>query len=161
LIRAIIGDITKLTDVEDICNAANGTGPMGAGVAGAIARAGGQEIVVDAFRVCKEKDPKVGQVYVTIAGTLPYKSIIHLVTMKKPGGATSYDIVRSCLQSLVKHCREHGITKVALPALGTGIGGLSVYRVASIFSEELHSIEDIEFTVVDINEDFIKSFFKG
>jgi O-acetyl-ADP-ribose deacetylase (regulator of RNase III) len=158
LIKAVIGDITKLTDVKYICNAANGKGPMGAGVAGAIARAGGEEIVKDAFRVCREKDPKEGDLYVTTAGTLPYDGILHLVTMKNPGGKTSYDIVRACLKSLVSYCKLNNIEKVALPALGTGVGGLSLSKVATIFSAELSPIEATVFTVVDINEEFI-SFF--
>lgn len=158
MIRAFAGDITKLTDVDYICNAANGIGVMGGGVAGAIARAGGQEIVQDAIRVCREQNPREGDLYVTTAGKLPYKAVLHLVTMKSPGSRARYDTVRNCLYSLIRYCRQHQIRKVALPALGTGVGGLDYREVANIYRDLLGTIEDIEFLVVDINAAFIDCF---
>lgn len=156
--RVALGDITKVVGVEYICNAANGTGPMGAGVAGVIRRAGGKVIEKDAFRVCKLNDPQEGSLYLTVPGSLPFRGIIHLVTMKNPGGETSYDIVRSCLRSLVQFCRASGIGSVALPALGTGVGGLSPMLVAQIYIQELANIVETDFLVVDINEEFINWF---
>jgi O-acetyl-ADP-ribose deacetylase len=158
MIKAVRGDITKLQDVSYICNAANGIGPMGGGVAAAIRRAGGQEIETEAIKVCKEQNPMPGDLYVTHAGTLPFQNIIHLVTMKEPAGATSYDIVRTCLNNLVAYCQKHGIDKVALPALGTGVGNLDKAKVAAIFKEVLEPVKDIEFIVVDIDEEFIALF---
>ena len=76
--------------------------------------------------------------------------------MKQPAGATSYDIVRACLERLGAHCRENGIKKVALPALGTGVGRLDKARVARLFREVLAPVEDVEFVVVDIDESFIQ-----
>jgi O-acetyl-ADP-ribose deacetylase len=158
MIRAVNGDITKLEEVQYICNAANGIGPMGGGVAAAIRRAGGKEIETEAIKVCKEQNPMPGELYVTNAGTLPYKKVIHLVTMKEPAGETSYDIVKTCLEHLVSYCQEHGIQKVALPALGTGVGKLDKTKVADIFKEVLGPVKDIEFIVVDIDQEFVQSF---
>ncbi|MGX1901865.1 macro domain-containing protein [Thermolongibacillus altinsuensis] len=158
VIKIVNGDITKLQDVSYICNAANGIGPMGGGVAAAIRRAGGKEIETEAIKVCKEQNPMPGDLYVTHAGTLPYEGIIHLVTMKEPAGTTSYDIVKTCLQNLVAYCQEHGIQKVVLPALGTGVGKLDKAKVAAIFKEVLEPVKDIEFIVVDIDQEFIQSF---
>jgi O-acetyl-ADP-ribose deacetylase (regulator of RNase III) len=158
VIRVVNGDITKLQDVSYICNAANGIGPMGGGVAAAIRRAGGKEIETEAIKVCQEQNPMPGDLYVTNAGTLPFQGIIHLVTMKEPAGATSYDIVKTCLNHLVAYCQEHGIHKVALPALGTGVGRLNKAKVAAIFKEVLEPVKDIEFIVVDIDQEFIQSF---
>lgn len=155
MIKAYKSDITKLEDIEYICNAANAVGPMGAGVAGAIRRAGGDSIQMEAFKICKRNNIIEGEVYVTKAGTLPYKNIVHLVTMKQPGGNTSYNIIRKCLQNLIILCKAHGITKIALPALGTGIGGLHKDIVASIFIENLNIVPDIEFHIVDIDDEFI------
>jgi O-acetyl-ADP-ribose deacetylase (regulator of RNase III) len=160
MIRAVNGDITQLQDVPYICNAANGIGLMGGGVAAAIRRAGGKEIETEAIKVCKEQNPMPGDLYVTSAGTLPFKGIIHLVTMKEPAGATSYDIVKTCLDHLVAYCRDHGIHKVALPALGTGVGKLDKTKVAAIFKEVLGPVQDIEFIVVDIDREFIQSFYQ-
>ncbi|AEH49569.1 macro domain-containing protein [Parageobacillus thermoglucosidasius] len=158
MIKAVCGDITKLQDVSYICNAANGIGPMGGGVAAAIRKAGGREIEEEAIHVCQEQNPQPGDLYVTRAGTLPFQGIIHLVTMKEPAGATSYDIVQTCLNNLVAYCQKHGIDKVALPALGTGVGNLDKTKVAAIFKEVLEPVKDIEFIVVDIDEAFISLF---
>lgn len=161
MIRAFVGDITKLSEVEYICNAANGIGVMGGGVAGAIARAGGQEIELDAIRVCLEQNPREGDLYVTTAGKLPHKAVLHLVTMKRPASRASYDAVKDCLDALIRYCRQNRIPKVALPALGTGVGGLDYREVAKIYKERLGPIEDIEFLVVDINAEFIDCFRDG
>jgi len=155
MIKTIVGDITTIECVDYIVNAANGIGPMGRGVAGAIRRAGGKDVEKDAFRVCKKEDPQVGEVYVTTAGKMPYKAVIHVVTMKTPGGPTSYQIVRDGLQNLIIHCRLNGIDKIALPAFGTGVGGLDKKMVAEIFIEELRVLEDILFYVVDPDIEFI------
>lgn len=158
MIKAVNGDITKLQGVPYICNAANGIGPMGGGVAAAIRRTGGKEIEAEAIKVCKEQNPMPGDLYVTNAGTLPFKGIIHLVTMKEPAGPTSYDIVKKCLQHLVSYCQDRGILKVALPALGTGVGKLDKAKVAEIFKEVLEPVSDIEFLVVDVDQEFIQNF---
>lgn len=160
MIKVVNGDITTLQNVSYICNAANGIGPMGGGVAAAIRKAGGREIEEEAISVCKEQNPMPGNLYVTNAGALPFKGIIHLVTMKEPAGKTSYDIVKKCLQHLVLYCQENGIHKVALPALGTGVGKLNKEQVAVIYKEILEPMNDIEFLVVDIDQEFIQSFNK-
>lgn len=157
MLSAQLGDITK-ANVDYICNAANGIGPMGRGVAGAIRNAGGNSIQYEAFKVCKEVNPREGEVYVTNAGSLPYKKIIHLVTMKSPGGPTSNNIVRLCLLNLIHFCNLYNITSVALPALGTGVGGLDKKEVADIYKEVLSDNNYINFLVVDINKEFISYF---
>jgi len=158
MIKAYIGDITKLKDVDYICNAANGYGPMGAGVAGAIKRAGGVEIERDAIRVCKEIDPQEGDIYPTIAGTLPFKQIIHLVTMKHWGSRSKLSTVEKCLQNLIHFCHNNEVNKIALPALGTGVGRLGNLDVCKIYKKILGPVEDVEFHIVDINENFIDHF---
>ena len=86
--------ITELK-LDGILSAANGTGPMGRGIAGAIKRYGGEEIQRDAYMVCREQNPQEGDAYSTISGHLVnqgIKKIIHAVTMKKPAGKTSIEI---------------------------------------------------------------------
>lgn len=160
MIKVMLGDLTKVEGVDYIVNAANGVGPMKRGIAGAIYRAGGSDVERDAYAQCRKLDPQPGWVYFTTAGKLPYKKIIHLVTMKQPGGPTSYEIVRKCLETLVETCKARDIKKVALPALSTGVGGLDKGQVASIFKKVLSPVEDIEFLIVDIDKEFISQFDK-
>lgn len=158
MITAFKGDLTQVEGVDYIVNAANSRGPMGSGVAGGIRRAGGTSIQDAAFLACSKADYQPGEIYMTHAGRLSYKNVIHLVTMKNPGGVTSYDIVEKCLKNLVNYCGVMNIKKVALPALGTGVGRLELDRVADIFKEILGPVEDIEFLVVDIDPLFIYQF---
>lgn len=158
MLLAIRGDITKIENVKYICSAANGIGPMGAGVAGAIKRAGGVSIEQEAFLVCSKTNYQPGDIYITKAGMLPYKEIFHLVTMKYPGSKTSYDVVEKCLKNLINLMRFKNIKKIALPALGTGIGGLDIVKVAEMYKRILKPIEDLEFIIIDIDPVFIYQF---
>ena len=154
MINVQIGDITKVQNTRYIGNAANGRGPLGAGVAGAIRRAGGLEIQNEALSICVNNDVQPGDVYITGAGTLPYTGVIHLCTMKEPGSPSNITIIQKCLESLIEFCHEEGVKTVAIPALGTGIGGVNKNQVAKLYTELLKD-SDIEFIVIDIDEDFI------
>lgn len=81
--------------------------------------------------------------------------MIHLVTMKKTGRKSSYEISRSCLRALVAFCGEKGIKTVALPALGTGVGRLFPSVVAEIFVEELADGTDTHFIATDLDPTYI------
>jgi O-acetyl-ADP-ribose deacetylase (regulator of RNase III) len=155
MLKYNIGDITKVSDVKYICNAANGVGIMGAGVAGAIRRAGGKEIEYQAKQLCVNNNIQPGDIYITDAGTLSYDKIIHLCTMKFPGSPSKLNIIEKCLNNLVEYCIKDGIQDIALSALGTGIGGVYKTRVAQLFVKVLSPIPDITFHVIDIDDDFI------
>ncbi|GAB6440229.1 Appr-1-p processing protein [Bacillus cereus] len=160
MLTIILGDITKAKKVDYICNAANGIGPMIAGVAGAIKKAGGRTIELEAVKTCLLQNPKSGDVYVTKAGELPYKNIVHLVTMKLPGMPSNYKTIEKCLTSLVTYCRQNDISKIALPGLGTGVGKLDKKKVSNIYKQILEPVEDIDFVVYGMDEEFIHSFFR-
>ena len=153
--KAILGDITKAKACV-IVNAANGLGPMGGGVAYALKRAGGKVIEEEALQVCKKTDPQVGDVYVTTAGKLDAEYVFHAVTMKKPAQASNLEIVKKCLASLIKKARAMGVKTMVIPALATGVGGVPKKDVARVFKEVLKDIKDIDITVMDIDEEFIK-----
>lgn len=152
--KAVVGDITS-AEADVIVNAANGIGPMGGGVAYAIKKAGGKIIEDEAVKVCKEQDPQPGDVYVTTAGKLKARYIFHAVTMKYPAEPSSVEIVKKCLISILNKARETGVKSIVIPALATGVGGVPKKDVAQVFKEILGKIEDIDITVMDINQDFI------
>lgn len=145
--------------IDGIMNAANGIGPMGAGIAGAIRKYGGKAIQTDAFRVCSQLDPQPGQAYVTVPGTLRVKRIVHAVTMKEPGGPTSYDTIEKAFANAMKLAQEVGIKRLGCTALGTGVGGLNSGLVATImFKTAKYLIEnasvEIDIVFMDFDEGF-------
>lgn len=126
-IEVVQGDITKMA-VDAIVNAANNHFWMGAGVAGAIKRAGGVEIEQEAM--AKGPAP-VGEAIVTSAGRLPAKWVIHAAAMGQDLQTDAQKIRAATLNSL-RRAEEIGARSVAFPALGTGVGGFPVDRCAEV-----------------------------
>ncbi|MCX7623618.1 MAG: macro domain-containing protein [Thermomicrobium sp.] len=121
-----IGDITTV-DTEAIVNAANNRLWMGVGVAGAIKRAGGEEIEREAIA---QGPIQVGEAVVTGAGRLPHKAVIHAAAMGyDDSGAMippTRETVYAATRAALARCEERGLRSIAFPALGTGVGGLDL-----------------------------------
>lgn len=156
--QVIKSDITQLS-VDAIVNAANAVGIMGAGVAGAIKKAGGLEISREARKICSEYRFQPGSAYYTKAGRLECKHIIHAVTMKWPGQKSSIEIVEKCVRSVFNRAKQLGCSVIAIPGLGTKIGRIPPERVARLYKELIPVMEaqyNIEVIVCDIDEKFIE-----
>jgi O-acetyl-ADP-ribose deacetylase len=131
LIRLVQGDLTTLP-VDAIVNAANDRLWMGGGVAGAIKRRGGAEIEAEAVR----KGPlPIGEAVATGAGRLPARYVIHAVTMGQDL-ETNEGYVRAATRSALRVAETLGLRSVALPALGTGVGGFPLDRAAAAMLAE-------------------------
>lgn len=126
-IEAVQGDITA-QDVEAIVNAANSQLWMGSGVAGAIVRAGGRGIEDEAIR---QGPIEVGAAVLTGGGTLPATHVIHAAAMG-PDLHTDAEKIRAATESALALAEERKLRSIALPALGSGVGGFPVDRCAQI-----------------------------
>lgn len=112
------GDISQ-AKVDAVVNAANNHLWMGAGVAGALKRAGGSEIESEAV----SKGPvEIGEAVVTLGGKLHARYVIHAAVMGQDLRTDQSKIAKATRNSLVR-VRELGVSSVAFPALGTGVGG--------------------------------------
>lgn len=132
VLEAVQGDITDL-DVDAITNAANDHLWMGAGVAGAIRRRGGEAIEREAVA----KGPiAVGSAVETGAGALPSRLVIHAAVMG-PDLSTDLPTVRTTTRSVLLLACHLNMSSVALPLLGTGVGGLDVGEVADTMADEV------------------------
>src|SRR5215467_15457831 len=132
------GDISRV-QVDAVVNAANNHLWMGAGVAGALKRIGGSEIEREAVA----KGPiEIGEAVVTSGGALPAKYVIHAAVMGQDLTTDRSKIGRATRNSLTR-AGELGISSIAFPALGTGVGGLPVEIAAdAMISECVSFIED-------------------
>lgn len=128
LIEVVQGDIADVhTHQCEVCvNAANNELWMGAGVAGALKRAAGDEVEREAIA---QGPIEVGDAVITSAGSLPppARAIIHAAAMGFTDrtqiyatGDTAYHATRRSLQL----CEENHLTSIVFPALGTGVGAL-------------------------------------
>lgn len=159
------GDITKVKDVQVIVNAANGIGIMGAGLAGALARSGGEMLSKAARDYGREHGPiEEGNFYITDAGLLKrrgVKQIYHAVTMRFPGRPSTIEIVCRALRTVLAHAVMNGIRSIAIPGLGTGIGGLDKKQVAQRMAPIIESYRgQLDIYVIDMNSEFIDAFKK-
>ena len=132
----IDGDITQL-EVEAIANAANNELWMGAGVAGAIRRAGGDEIEDEAVA----KGPiSVGDAIATGAGRLPARYVIHGAVMGQDL-QTNGKLIGRTTQRCLEVADELALESIALPAFGTGVGGFPLDDCARIMVDAVRCHE--------------------
>ena len=155
-LEVVEGDITRL-EVDAIANAANDRLWMGAGVAGAIKRAGGEEIEREA--VAKGPIP-VGEAVETGAGRLPARWVIHGAVMGQDL-RTNADLVRRTTESCLRVADELGAESLALPAFGTGVGGFPLdecarLMVGAVRAHEPDSLRSVVFAV--FGEDARRAF---
>jgi O-acetyl-ADP-ribose deacetylase (regulator of RNase III) len=130
------GDITAL-DVDAIANAANNDLWMGSGVAGAIKRAGGEEIEREAVA----KGPiEIGDAVATRGGNLAARWVIHGAVMGQDL-RTNADLVRRTTESCLRAADELRAKSLALPAFGTGVGGFPLEECARIMVDAVHAYE--------------------
>ena len=121
------GDITELA-TDAIVNAANNHLWMGAGVAGAIKRKGGQVIEDEAV---KQGPVPVGEAVVTTGGKLKARYVIHAAGMGQDLKTDAAKIKNSTLNGLLR-AKEKKLKSIAFPAIGTGVGGFSLDEAARI-----------------------------
>ena len=108
-------------EAEAIVNAANSQGWMGGGVAGAIKRAAGRAVEEEA--VAAAPIP-VGSAVVTSGGKTRFRGIIHAPTMEQPAMRIPVANVEAAMRGALAAAEAHGFASLAVPGLGTGVGGV-------------------------------------
>jgi O-acetyl-ADP-ribose deacetylase (regulator of RNase III) len=137
-IEIVQGDITTQPDVDAIVNAANTDLALGAGVAGAIRRKGGDEIDGEA----RAKGPvRLGEAVATSAGRLPNRYVIHAAAMgyraedervpKRKGSLSSAKIIADATRNSLQSAEELKLSSIAFPALATGVAAFPVNECAA------------------------------
>ena len=145
------GDITD-SAVDAIVNAANTDLQLGAGVAGAIRRKGGEKIQ----EACDEIGTiRLGETAVTGGGNLKAFYVIHAASMTL-GGRTSAESLRMSTRNTLLRAEEKAVKTLAFPAIGTGFAGFPMEQCAEIMLSEVlrhlksrSSLEKIYFVLFD------------
>ena len=121
------GDICDL-EVDAIVSPAGTSLWMSTGIAGELKRVGGDEIEFEAIR---QAPVALGDAVVTTAGRLAAKVVVHAVSLERDRRTNATAIDRAA-RSAMARVRELGLTSVAFPALGTGVGGFPLEDAARI-----------------------------
>ena len=130
------GDIATV-EADAVANAANDRLWMGAGVAGALKRAGGEEIEREAMAL---GPIPLGSAVATGAGGLAARWVIHGAVMGQDL-RTDAELVRRTTRACLRLADELGCASLALPAFGTGVGGFPLADCARIMVEEARAFE--------------------
>ena len=142
MIRTVKGDITKVTDVQAIVNAANNSLLGGGGVDGAIHRAAGPELLVECRTLhgCETGEAKITKAY-----NLPCDYVIHTVGPIWNGAM------------------DNGIRSIAFPSISTGAYGfpvelaanIAVHTVNRFLQDNLNSFDLVEWVLFDTHTESV------
>jgi len=152
------GDIVK-EEVDALVNPANSYMIMGGGVAGAIKKAGGEVIEEEAR---KHAPVPIGKAIATTAGKLKARFVIHAPTMERPG-RTTLENVYLATQAALKCADEVKAGSLAVPGMGTGVGGLSPSQSALAVVKAIKEHIDIgtsikRIVLIGLSEDVVKAY---
>lgn len=142
------GDILK-EDTEALVNTVNCVGAMGRGIALQF-----KKTFPENFKAyenaCQRKDVQPGRMFVFETGELTNpRYIINFPTKRHWRGASRMEDIESGLSALVEEIRKRTIQSVAIPPLGSGLGGLDWEQVRPRMDMVLRALEDIQIIIYE------------
>lgn len=145
---------------DAICNPANSLMYMGGGAAGALKRAGGEEIEREALG---QAPVSVGKAIATTAGKLRARWVVHAPTMERPAMGTTGEEAYLATRAALACAERMGAKSIVIPGMGTGVGGVSckdaagaMVRALREFIPESKSLQKI--VLCDLSGEMVKAW---
>lgn len=150
MIRYTTGDILR-ADAEAIVNTVNCVGIMGRGIALQFKNA--FPVNFKAYEAaCKRDEVQPGKMFVFETGTFTNpKYIINFPTKRHWRGKSRIEDIDSGLVALAEEIRRRGIRSIAIPPLGSGLGGLNWGDVRPRIEAALRDLSDLDVIVFEPN----------
>ncbi len=147
---------------DAICNPANSLMYMGGGAAGALKRAGGEEIEREALG---HAPVPVGKAVATTAGKLQARWVIHAPTMERPAMRTTTEKVYLATKAALECAQEAGAESIVIPGMGTGVGGVSPQAAAKAMVRAMKGFASVttsltKITLCDLSDEMVRAWEK-
>ncbi|HLB42552.1 MAG TPA: macro domain-containing protein [Gammaproteobacteria bacterium] len=144
------GDILR-EDAEALINTVNCMGIMGRGIALQFKNAFPENFKAYA-KACKQNEVQPGKMFVFETGQLTNpRYIINFPTKRHWRGKSRIEDIETGLQALVDTIRKYNIRSIAIPPLGSGLGGLDWLVVKSRIEAMLQSLSDVRIIIYEPN----------
>ncbi len=142
------GDILQ-ADVEAIVNTVNCVGVMGRGIALQFRKAWPENFKAYA-EACKHNEVQPGRMFVFDTHQLANpRYIINFPTKRHWRGSSRIEDIEAGLIALVAMVREKNIKSIAIPPLGSGLGGLDWNQVKSSIQQAMHNLTDVQVIIYE------------
>ncbi len=140
-------------DAEAIANTVNCVGVMGRGIALQFKKAYPENFKAYAA-ACNLDEIKPGCMFVhDLGGLANPRYIINFPTKRHWRGKSRIEDIESGLQALVDEIRKRKTSSIAIPLLGSGLGGLDWADVENRIVSALASMSDVQIIVLEPNGD--------
>lgn len=148
MIEFTSGDILK-SDADALVNTVNCVGVMGRGIALQF-----KNMYPDNFKAyeaaCQRETVQPGRMFVFETGQLtPPRFIVNFPTKRHWRGKSRIEDIEAGLADLVKVIRDKGIRSIAIPPLGSGLGGLDWHEVRPRIERALTELADVQILVFE------------
>jgi len=148
MIEYVTGDILK-DESEALVNTVNCVGVMGRGIALQFKKAWPENFRAYAA-ACERGEVRPGRMFVFETGRLtPPRFIINFPTKRHWRGKSRIEDIEAGLVALVDVIRSKRIRSIALPPLGSGLGGLAWPDVRERIASTLTGLGDVEVRVYE------------
>lgn len=148
MIEYRIGDILN-ADAEALVNTVNCVGIMGRGIALQFKNAYPENFKAYAA-ACRREEVRPGRMFVFETGTLTNpKYIINFPTKRHWRGKSRMEDIEAGLAALVHEVRVREIRSIAIPPLGSGLGGLDWPDVRERIEAALRGFNDVDMIVFE------------
>lgn len=142
------GDILK-EDTEALVNTVNCVGVMGRGIALQFKKAFPENYKAYAL-ACKREEVQPGRMFVFETGQLTNpRYIINFPTKRHWRGKSRIEDIEAGLKALVVVIRQYDIRSIALPPLGSGLGGLDWSEVRAHIEVALQRLTDVRVIIYE------------
>ena len=150
MIEYKIGNILE-EDVEALVNSVNCVGVMGRGIALQFKKAWPENFKAYAA-ACRRGEVQPGRPFVFETGGLTNpRYIINFPTKRHWRGKARIEDIEAGLRALAQEVKQRNIRSIALPPLGTGLGGLKWQKVRRLIEKELGQLEDVRIVIFEPN----------